>query len=140
MGVDALAALLFGRWFDRLGLGVLMVSTLLSACFAPLAFLGGLTTALAGVALWGIGLGAQESILRATVAGMVRPDRRGWAFGVFNAAYGIAWFLGSALMGFLYDRSPDELIAFSVLAQLAALPLLWVVARGGRGPTGAPRP
>ena len=139
MGVDALAALLFGRWFDRLGLGVLMTSTLLSALFAPLVFLGGFTATLLGVGLWGIGLGAQESILRATIAGMVPPDRRGWAYGLFNAAYGIAWFLGSALMGFLYDVSLYGLIAFSVVAQLAALPLLGIVARGTGPPSAGPR-
>jgi predicted MFS family arabinose efflux permease len=132
MGVDALAALLFGHWFDRLGLGVLMTSTLLSALCSPLVFLGGVTAAWVGVGLWGIGLGAQESILRATIAGMVPPDRRGWAYGLFNAAYGIAWFLGSALMGFLYDASLPGLIGFSVVAQLAAVPLLWIVARESR--------
>ncbi|HZW29829.1 MAG TPA: MFS transporter [Isosphaeraceae bacterium] len=140
MGVDAVAALLFGRWFDRLGLGVLIASTLLSALFAPLVFLGRGPAALMGVILWGIGLGAQESILRATIAGMVPPERRGWAYGLFNAAFGIAWFLGSALMGFLYDAAPYELIAFSVVAQLAALPLLGIVARGGRGAAGASPP
>jgi predicted MFS family arabinose efflux permease len=132
MGVDALAALLLGHWFDRLGLGVLMTSTLLSALFAPLVFLGGVTAAWVGVGLWGIGLGAQESILRATIAGMVPPDRRGWAYGLFNAAYGIAWFLGSALMGLLYDASLTGLIAFSIVVQLTALPLLWVVTRERR--------
>jgi hypothetical protein len=38
MGVDAIAALVFGRWFDRFGLGVLVVATVLSAGFAPLGF------------------------------------------------------------------------------------------------------
>jgi hypothetical protein len=41
MGVDALAALAFGRLFDRIGLQVLIVSSLLSFLFAPLVFLGG---------------------------------------------------------------------------------------------------
>ena len=49
MGVDALAALVFGRLFDRFGLSVLVASTLLSAAFAPLAFLGGPSVALLGV-------------------------------------------------------------------------------------------
>jgi MFS family permease len=138
MGVDAVAALLLGRWFDRMGLGVLMAATLLSTWFAPLVFLGGAGAALIGVGLWGIGLGAQESILRATVAGMVPTARRGVAYGLFNASYGVAWFLGSAVMGFLYDASPYRLIAFSVAAQLAALPLLWAVAR--RTIPGPPRP
>jgi predicted MFS family arabinose efflux permease len=132
MGVDALAALLFGRLFDRHGLAVLIVSTLLSALFAPFAFLGGSGLAVFGVALWGIGMGAQESILRAAIATMIRADRRGSAYGLFNAAYGLAWFLGSALMGMLYDVSLTGLAAFSVVAQLAAIPLLLAVGRKAR--------
>jgi MFS family permease len=136
MGVDALAALLFGRLFDRHGLSVLIASTLLSAMFAPLAFLGGSYLALLGIALWGIGMGAQESILRAAIAGMIPAERRGSAYGLFNAGYGLAWFLGSALMGFLYDVSLAGLIAFSALAQLAAIPLL--IAVGRRSPRVSP--
>jgi MFS family permease len=139
MGVDAVAALLFGIWFDRRGLGVLLASTALSALFAPLVFLGGFSPALAGVALWGIGMGAQESILRAAIASTVPPERRGSAYGIFNAVYGVTWFLGSALMGMLYDVSLPGLIAFSVIAQLGALPVLWVVARGTRGASGSPQ-
>jgi hypothetical protein len=60
---------------------------------------------------------------------MVRPERRGTAYGVFNAGYGLAWFLGSAAMGTLYDASPAGLVAFSVLAQLAAIPLLLGISR-----------
>jgi MFS family permease len=127
MGVDALAALVFGRLFDRRGLSVLVVAVLLSALFAPLVFLGGLAAALVGMALWGVGTGAQESIMRAAVAEMVPPDRRGAAYGIFNTGYGIFWFLGSVVMGLLYDVSIPLLVVFSMVAQLAAIPLLlWV--------------
>jgi len=127
MGVDALAALLFGVLFDKAGFSVLIVSALLSSLFAPLAFLGSFSLALAGVALWGVGMGAQESIMRAAVAAMAPPQKRGAAYGVFNAGYGIFWFLGSALMGILYDYSIPALIVFSVVMQLASIPLLlWV--------------
>ncbi len=64
--------------------------------------------------LWGIGMGAQESILKAVVAGMVAPERRGSAYGIFNTGYGLAWFLGSALMGILYDFSLTALVIFSL--------------------------
>lgn len=77
--------------------------------------------------LWGTGMGAQESIMRAAVAGMVSMDRRGSAYGIFNTGYGIFWFLGSALMGILYDISIPSLIVFSVVAQLASIPLLLLV-------------
>ena len=129
MGVDALAALLFGRLYDRLGLGVLVLVALLSALFAPLVFWGGFPIALLGMVLWGVSMGAQESIMRAAVAGMVPRDRRGTAYGIFNTGYGIAWFLGSALMGVLYDLSVPSLIAFSIMTQLLSLPLLVAVGR-----------
>lgn len=121
MGVDALAALVFGWLFDRIALSVVVVVSLVSSLFAPLVFLGGFRLALCGMALWGIGMGAQESVMRAAVARMVPPDRRGSAYGLFNAGYGIAWFLGSALLGALYDISLPALIVFSVTAELASV-------------------
>lgn len=127
MGVDALAALLFGRLFDRIGISILIAAALISSIFAPLVFLGGFYFALLGMALWGVGMGAQESIMRAAIAGMVSMDRRGSAYGIFNAGYGVFWFLGSALMGILYDISIPSLIVFSVVAQLASVPLLLLV-------------
>jgi len=66
-------------------------------------------------------MGAQESIIKAVVADIVPIERRGTGFGLFNGAYGFAWFTGSALMGFLYDVSTSALIAFSVMCQLASL-------------------
>ena len=123
---------------DRFGLATLIVAVLCSALFAPLVFLGGFYPALGGMALWGIGMGAQESILRATIAGMVPRDCRGVAYGVFNSSYGLAWFAGSAAMGILYDVSLPTLIGFSVLIQLGAIPLLWLVTRRiGRPDNGA---
>jgi MFS family permease len=131
MGVDALAALVFGRLFDRVGLAVMIAAVVLSALFAPLVFLGGFGLALLGVALWGIGMGAQESIMRAAIANMVPADRRGTAYGVFNTGYGVFWFVGSALMGYLYDISIPSLVAFSIVVQLISIPILAVVRRSG---------
>jgi MFS family permease len=129
MGADALAALAFGRLFDRIGLATLMIVAGLSALFAPLVFLGSLLPALLGMILWGVGVGAQESIMRAAVAGMVAPERRARAYGVFNTAYGIAWFLGSVLIGYLYDISIPALVAFSVIVQLISLPIFYAVSK-----------
>jgi MFS family permease len=123
MGVDAIAALLFGRLFDKIGMSSLIFAAVISSLFAPLAFLGNFQLAFLGVILWGIGMGAQESIMRAAVGGMVNAGKRGTAYGVFNTGYGIAWFLGSALMGILYDISIPALVIFSAAAQLASIPL-----------------
>ncbi len=124
MGIDALAALLFGYLFDRKGLSVLIISVVLSAGFAPLCFLGGFYSALIGMTLWGIGMGAQESIMRAAVALLVPREKRGIGYGVFNTGYGLFWFLGSVILGVLYDFSISALIVFSVILQLAAIPFL----------------
>jgi MFS family permease len=124
MGVDAVAALVFGRLFDRIGINALIISSFLSALFAPLVFLGGKSLALAGMAVWGIGMAAQESVLRATISQLVPVNKRGTAYGIFNTGYGLFWFLGSALMGLLYDRSLLALVIFSTALQLAAIPLL----------------
>lgn len=124
MGVDAVAALLLGRAFDRVGLPVLAAVTALTAAFAPLVFLNGVELAVLGVVLWGVGLGAHESIMRAAVASMVGPARRGTAYGLFNTGYGVAWFAGSALMGVLYDVSLTWLVGFCLVVQLGAVPLL----------------
>jgi len=129
MGVDALAALLFGRLFDRVGFSVLIGSVFLSSLFAPLVFMGGFQWALVGMALWGVGMGAQESIMRAAIADLVPTNRLGFAFGLFNTAYGLAWFLGSVLMGIFYDVSVTALVFFSVAAQLVAVPVILVSKR-----------
>jgi MFS family permease len=125
MAVDAIAAIIFGRLFDRIGLTTMIFVTFLSAFFAPLVFLGNLPMAVLGMALWGIGMGAQESIMRAAVASMVSTERRGTAYGLFNTVYGVAWFVGSVLIGILYDVSIPWLVGFSVVAQLAAIPIFY---------------
>ena len=127
MAVSGTGSLVFGRLFDRFGFTVLVVLTLVSALFAPLVFLGGFWAALAGAAIWGLGMGVHESIIPAAVAPMVPAHRRASAFGLFTAGYGIFWFLGSAAIGILYDVSLPAVIAFCVITQLAAVPIfIWV--------------
>ncbi|KSQ21815.2 MFS transporter [Pseudomonas aeruginosa] len=127
MGVSGCGSLLFGRLFDRYGFRVLVGLTLVSSIFAPLALLGGFWSALWGAAIWGLGMGVHESIIPAAVAPMVPSTRRASAFGQFTAGYGIAWFAGSSLIGVLYDHSVMATVAFCVLSQLAAVPILWYV-------------
>jgi MFS family permease len=129
MGVDAVAALVFGRLFDRMGIAVLVLAAAVSSVFAPLVFLGGGTLPLVGLVLWGVGMGAHESILRAAVAQMAPAGRRGSAYGVFNAAYGVAWFAGSATLGALYDVSLPAVAAVSASLQVLAIPVILVAAR-----------
>lgn len=129
MGVSGLGSLVFGRLFDRTGIAVLVPLTIVSALFAPLVFLGGFWLALVGVSLWGLGMGVHESIVPAAVAPMVPIHRRASAYGLFTAAYGVFWFLGSAAIGGLYTVSIGAVVAFSLVAELAAIPFFLRVSR-----------
>ena len=129
MGVDGLGALIFGRLYDKNGFIVLIIVTLISCFFAPFVFLGGAISAVFGVILWSIGVGAHESLMRAVIANMVPTNKRASAYGLFNMGYGVFWFLGSVLMGLLYDYSVTAVVIFSLVIQLAAIPILWIVMR-----------
>ena len=96
---------------------------------APFVFLGGFNLAVCGMVLWGLGMGSQISLMRAIIANMIPMARRGSAYGIFNAGFGVFWFLGSALMGMLYEISLIELVLFSVLIQLTSIPLFLIVKR-----------
>jgi hypothetical protein len=99
---------------------MLSIGTLISMLSVPLGFLGGPTAAMAGVACWATGIGAQDAILRSGIAQVVSMNKRGSAFGAFNGVYGVMWFVGSAIMGVLYDRSIIAVVSFGVSMQLAA--------------------
>lgn len=123
MLVDAIAALVFGHLYDKKGTRALVISTLLSAPFSL--FIFGIKSEWAilfGLVLWGIGMGAQESILKAAVTSMVPKKNRASGYGIFECSFGIFWFLGSWLLGVLYSKSLPLMIGISILAQVLAIP------------------
>jgi predicted MFS family arabinose efflux permease len=129
MGVAGAGSLIFGKLFDQRGILVLVPLTVVSAAYAPLAFLGGRWACLAGAAVWGIGMGVHESLIAAVVATMVGSARRASAYGIFTAVFGLFWFLGSALLGWLYDVSTVGLVSAAVALELGAIPFFFAVAR-----------
>lgn len=132
MLVDAAAALIFGLMYDKNGVRALAISTIISAPFAIFVFgMNSVPALLFGIALWGVGMGAQESILKAAVTKMVPKSSRATGYGVFECSFGVFWFLGSWLLGVLYDISIPAMIAVSVAAQLAAIPL-YIAANKGK--------
>ncbi|PLV58724.1 MFS transporter [Thermotoga sp. KOL6] len=131
MAVDAVSALIFGYMFDKKGFKALFYATLLAAFFPIFSFSIHFPFIFLGVILWGIGMGAQESIMRAVIARIVGPEKRGSAYGVFFTGYGISWFFGSWIMGFLYDINRLYLILVSFSMQfLASLLLLKLKVKG----------
>jgi MFS family permease len=135
MGVDAVVALIIGKAYDRIGLVSLLALPLLTIPIPFLGFSGSYALAIAGVVLWGAVMGIQETIMRAAIADLTPMARRGLAYGIFNTAYGAAWFAGGVVIGILYERSIGLVIAFAVTMQLLSLPLVVLLRRGGRGAT-----
>lgn len=129
MAIDAVAALVFGWLFDRIGIRSLIAATLVSSLFSIPLFCGhGLGWAVCGVLMWGVGMGAQESILKSAVTVLVPRESRGRGFGLFQTVFGLSCFLGSWLLGILYGVSLTGFVVFSVAAQLVSVPLFWFAA------------
>jgi MFS family permease len=127
MGVNGLTALVFGRLFDRYGIQIIVLGILVSLLALPFGFLGGASGVYISVACWATGMGAQDAILRSGISQVVSMNKRGSAFGAFNLAYGVLWFLGSLTMGVLYDYSLIALVVFGIVAQLiAAVLFVWL--------------
>ncbi|MBS0604504.1 MAG: MFS transporter [Verrucomicrobia bacterium] len=129
MAIDGIAALWMGKVFDVKGISLLASVTAIASLFAPLIFFGGFWAILAGMLLWGIGMGAQESIMRSYVAVIIPASKRASAYGILYLGFGLFWFLGSSAIGYLYDNWLSGAVAFSMLAQIAGAALYLVVKR-----------
>ncbi|MCI6603948.1 MAG: hypothetical protein MSC43_07155 [Clostridiales bacterium] len=100
MLIDAVSSLVFGLLFDKKGSLALVLSTLISAPFAFLVFsLHTVPALLLGIALWGVGMGAQESILKAAVSTMIPKASRATGYGFFEFFFGVFFFLGKLAPG-----------------------------------------
>src|SRR5690606_3363229 len=119
MGVDAIAALIFGYLFDRKGIISLVYPIAIASLAIPIIFLiQGIWTIIIGIILWGIGMGAQESIFKAVVAKIVPKEYRARGYGIFSTIFGLFWFLGSLMIGILYDVSFIGLALFTFIFEI----------------------
>ena len=125
MGVDAIAALIFGHLYDKKGILSLQIAIGITLFISPIFFLlEGVYVLIIGVILWGIGMGAQESILKAVISGLVSKDKRATAYGIFYTVFGSSWFLGSLVIGYLYDIHVLYIVIFTVVSEFIALGIL----------------
>lgn len=121
MGLDAISAIVFGHFFDRIGMTAVAMVFAIAAFFVPLVFGTDTLFMVIGIALWGVGQGAIGSILRAAVSQLVPQNRRGLGYGIYSSMFGILWFLGSAATGVLYVISIPLMIVASVSVQFVAV-------------------
>lgn len=124
MAVEALAALLVGSAYDRVGSRVLYPVPILVALVPALALSSTLAAVLVGVVVWGFAFGVQDSTIKALVAELVDAPRRATAYGVFAGIQGALALAGGAVVGWLYEASLPTLVVVVALSQAAALALL----------------
>ena len=122
MLVDSISALIFGFLFDKIGFKTLVLSTLLSMTF-PLFIFNFNNSALIiiGICLWGVGMGAQESILKSSVAKLSTKETRSKCFGLFEGIFGLSWFIGSSVLGLIYEASIIAFIIIPIILQICAM-------------------
>lgn len=133
MGVDALVALIIGKFYDKKGLRALLFIPLLTIPIPFFAFASSYSLILIAVVLWGAVMGTHETIMRAAIADISPMTKRGLAYGIFNTAYGASWFIGSSVIGILYEISISWIIVFVVSAQIISLPLLFFIKKSSDG-------
>lgn len=131
MGAAALASLVSGSVYDRIGLRGLVTLPVLGAVVPFLSFSTSVALVWCGAVLWGALMGVHESTMRAAVADLVPRERRGVGYGTFTAVYGMAWLVGAALIGVLYDVSTSAATTFIVAVQVVALALFLPLLRHG---------
>jgi MFS family permease len=66
----------------------------------------------------------QDTLFKAVVADRLPEGRRNFAFGIFYTGYGGGWLIGSIAIGLLYRVSVTPVIAFSIVLQLSAIPVM----------------
>jgi MFS family permease len=124
MGFDALVALLIGKIYDKVGMKSLALIPLLTIFIPFLGFSSSCIFAIISSILLGAVLGVHETIMRAAVADLTSIKHRGLAYGIFNTVYGLAFFIGSILIGFLYEISLAYLTLFVIWIEMISLLLI----------------
>jgi MFS family permease len=124
MAVEAVAALVTGRLFDRRGGRVLLGVPALVAVVPVLVFADRLWVVLVGVVVWGLATGVLDSTVKAYVADLVPSSRRATAYGVFAAVQGLGAVAGGVLAGALVTDHVPVLAATVLVLQVLAVGLL----------------
>jgi MFS family permease len=136
MGIDAVMALVIGKTYDTLkkkwkndnaGLFALLIIPLLSMFIPLLAFSMNYEFIIISMVLWGMVMGAHETIMKSAVADITPLKKRGTGYGIFSTSYGLAIFGGSVMVGLLYDFSIPLLIVITIAVEIIAVPFFYIM-------------
>jgi len=136
MGVDAVAAIVIGKTYDifkakrnneKEGLVTLIAIPVFSLFIPALVFSSKFSLCLIGAIIWGIVMGSHETVMKSAIADLTPLKKRGTGYGIFNAVYGLAIFIGSAITGLLYEHSIPAIIIMSIAVEIVAIPAFLIM-------------
>jgi len=136
MAVDAVIALIIGKMYDQLktrrrnnkaGLLTLLIIPLLSLFIPFFAFSMNYVFILMSIIVWGVVMGSHETIMRSAIADITPLKKRGTGYGIFTTSYGFALFMGSVLVGVLYEYSLHLLIVSIIVIEIIAIPFFFMM-------------
>ncbi len=138
MIVDAGVALLIGDLYDRLkkksntnagGVMVLIFVPIITPFISLFGFSSSVIGAVIAMILFGIVMGAHETVVRSSIADITPFHKRGTAYGMFYLFYGLSFLIGSISVGLLYDHSSttDISIMVSAIESLSMIIFLWMM-------------
>ncbi len=133
MGVDAAIAVPIGLLYDREGLKVVAAAPLFAAPVTAFLFLQpSIENFAIASALWGAYMAVYETVLRASVADLIDPASRAWAYGIFSFTLGASWMASSIIMSALYQLSPHLIVPYSLACEAGSLVILLRLAQAKR--------
>jgi len=136
MGVDAIMALIIGKTYDTLknkkknenaGLFTLLVIPIFSMFIPLLAFSINYYFIIISMVLWGMVMGAHETIMKSAIADITPFKKRGTGYGIFSTSYGMAIFGGSVMVGLLYDFSIPILVEITIAVEIIAIIFFYIL-------------
>ncbi|MDO6355238.1 MFS transporter [Caloramator sp. CAR-1] len=120
MALDGAFAVLVGKYYDKKGLGTLILIPILSIPIVFLGFSQSSLLAIIAIALWGCVMSIHETLIKAVIADIIPIKNRGKAYGIFNTVYGVSMLLGSTIIGYLYDFSKLYIFIYVVTIEILA--------------------
>lgn len=119
------SSLIGGQLSDKIGRKKLIFSGWLIYAFvyAGFAFVDSAWQAWVLFIIYGTYFGLTEGVEKALVADMVKDEKRGTAYGLYNLAFGIAVFPASLLFGFIWNQfgAPAAFLLSAGISVFAAL-------------------
>jgi len=125
MASDAITALPVGFLYDKIKLKILLITPLLPVLIILLFTSISIQTLFIMSIAWGILLGIYETVMRASIADLVEPGSRAYAYGLYGLVFGSSWTIGNVLIGILLNNKwKNYLIIYVIVVEIISFIIL----------------